>query len=397
MELRSFGEYKPKGRSVVAVELSRVPVGIRRATGIDDFVVAGVDILVTACSIVMEEVDEPVLDRLTAAADEFPDWDIEWILQGLERFSKDGITTLVTRLTNPVNRKALQRQIGASRFHQLARAFDEDARVFLTAARVGVEYIRPWTIAMDDALAVLSPSQIQAAHIPAVSSFFGAVMQLLAGLDYTLAQESGIRRIPQEQALLVSEQELVDATEQLREIIRGQANDDLSELSKVLERKLNGARDALEHSADGVSQAANSLVELIDRFARQAFSEAEVMAWLKANEIADDVHTYAQAGTARPTKRAHLLCLVWAGTPIVDSPEQMSFQTVAAQALVNVRDKLQKLKHAEQETDEERRHLGDLLRTIEGAVLLMVRTCWFTAGRGPVAELRRKFVSEPSP
>jgi hypothetical protein len=45
----------------------------------------------------------------------------------------------------------------------------------------------------------------------------------------------------------------------------------------TLSRKIQGARDALTYSADPVSQAASSLIEMIDRLLRTAFNEAEVL------------------------------------------------------------------------------------------------------------------------
>lgn len=395
IEVQRYGDFRPTGRSRVAAVLFEMPINIRRTAGIDDFVIVAIDVLVTGSHLVVDDSDTPMLDRFSRSADEFPNWekDHDWMLPGLQRFSDGDVTTLVNRLTNPANRKALLRSIGSASFRQLHDAFTADTRVLFSALRIGIKYIRPWAIALDDALDVLTTAQREAANVPNMApSFFGAFMQLLAGLDYSLSAEIGLKRVPAEQRPEVSETELMAATDQIREIIRGQAETGLSELNSALQRKLRGARDALEHSVDGVSQAANSLVELVDRFARMAFSEVEVIAWLEANGTPSDGYLYTDAGgSVRPTKRAQILCLVWAGTSITETPEQMHIHSLTANTLLNIRTHLQKLKHADESTPEESQLLSQLLQTLEGAVLLMVRACWLSIGQDRIAELKRKF------
>lgn len=394
-EIQRYGNFRPRGRSQVAAVLSGLPVSVRRTIGIDDFVVVAIDVLVTASSLVNEDSDTPILDRFSRSSNEFPSWDHDhdWLVPGLQRFSDGEFTTLVNRLSNSANRKALLRSIGSASFRQLHEAFTADTRILFSALRIGIEYIRPWAIALDDALEVLTTTQREAANVPNIaSSFFETFMQLLAGLDYSLSAEIGLKPMPAGQRPVISEIELMAASDQIREVIRGQAETGLSELNSVLQRKLRGARDALEHSVDGVSQAANSLVELVDRFTRMAFLEAEVMSWLEANGIASDEYQYTDpGGSVRPTKRAQILCLVWAGTSITENPEHMHVQSLTANTLLNIRNRLQKLKHADEDDPEEYKQLSQLLRTLEGAVLLMVRACWLLAGKERIAELKRKF------
>jgi hypothetical protein len=143
-----------------------------------------------------------------------------------------------------------------------------------------------------------------------------------------------------------------------------------------------------------VSQAANSLVELLDRMAREAFSEATVMDWLAGNSLQDPKHVFvAQDGSRRPTKRAQFLCLAWAGGPVNEQPNVLNLQKLIALALVNVREKLQKLKHSDAGTEEERELLLRLLNTIEGSTMILARACWGAAGKQRVSELHQRLIA----
>ncbi|MFX0581139.1 hypothetical protein [Nocardia nepalensis] len=70
--------------------------------------------------------------------------------------------------------------------------------------------------------------------------------------------------------------------EELR-TVTGPTRQALGELCGAWSRKLEGTRFALEGSVGGVSQAANSPVELIDRMLRAAFPGEEVVVWLQAS------------------------------------------------------------------------------------------------------------------
>lgn len=392
-----YGAYQPVGRSALVRRVVRVPVPIRRVLGVNDYVVAAVDSIVTMCAIVLEESEVPLLERLSQTGSEFavlkeaPDW----IADALQHVSDTALTEWVNRLKRADHLRVLNRLLGTAAFDAMRGDLQEDARTVLMAVRVGVNFLRPWALAMDDALGILTEEQRKDVGMPAAleSSFFGMVLNAEELIGTSLSSEIGLKfpEHPEHQALEPAE--VAAAMDQFRTVLRARADSDLAELSDVFSRKVRDARDALDHSVDGVSQAANSLVELIDRIAREAFSDAKVLEWLAANGLHDSRHTYSVAeGRCRPTKRGQLLCLAWAGAPMKEAaPGALNLQKVAAYALLNIRDSLQKLKHADEDTEAERVLLRRLLDAIEATTVLMVKAAWAMSGREHVQALRAQF------
>lgn len=144
-------------------------------------------------------------------------------------------------------------------------------------------------------------------------------------------------------------------------------------ISSQLSRKVQGAKDAMSYSVDGVSQAANSLVELIDRLLRQAFTEADVIAW-STTHFPDDARMFHQG---RPTTRAKALCFVYAGLDVPEPPSVL--HELVASGIVATRRRLEKLKHADLGTDEERDLLAAYLNSVEGFLTLVVGLGWAAA------------------
>lgn len=157
-----------------------------------------------------------------------------------------------------------------------------------------------------------------------------------------------------------------------------------------------GARNALEFSVDGVSQAANSLVELIDRFGREAFNDEEILEWIKFNNLKWEDYTWSDknGGEYRPTKTAILMCLSWAGKRIDANNGQMNIQSICAYTLVNLRSKLQKLKHADTGSEDEQEEILAVIQTLEGAISIMVRAGWAQFGKADIDSIRDRVVVE---
>ena len=126
----------------------------------------------------------------------------------------------------------------------------------------------------------------------------------------------------------------------------------------------------MTYSVDGVSQAANSLVEFIDRLLRQAFSEADVVSWSNTH-FPGDKRMFHQG---RPTARAKALCFVYAGLDVPEPPSVL--HELVASGVVATRRQLEKLKHADLGTDEERQLLAAHLNGIEGFLTLVVGLGW---------------------
>ncbi|MGW0664861.1 hypothetical protein [Streptodolium elevatio] len=93
--------------------------------------------------------------------------------------------------------------------------------------------------------------------------------------------------------------------------------------NSALVRKINGARTALDQSEDCISQAANSLIELIDRIMRESFSQAEVMAWVEDNfsTTATDWSFPTTAGPGPPNARKRCAWCMGPGRSRVPCPQ----------------------------------------------------------------------------
>jgi hypothetical protein len=176
----------------------------------------------------------------------------------------------------------------------------------------------------------------------------------------------------------------------LRQLAAGPTRERLAELNARLAAKISGAQDALRSSADGVSQAAHSLVELIDRILRTAFPDGDVLSWLTDSKAyADEELTYlASNGTQRPTKRAQALCFAHGGRP-TDQPS--AIHAIAAAALVSAREQLQSLKHADQ-GDEVQRVIA-LMAAVEGVLTLALRLGWSGLDEVEVDRLRQRLAA----
>ena len=158
----------------------------------------------------------------------------------------------------------------------------------------------------------------------------------------------------------------------------------------MLKRKVRGARDALNFSADPVSQAANSLIELIDRMLRDAYDAEYVLEWVDRYFTSQSVTmTYESHGCLRPTKRARALCFVCAGEA---PPEVSMIHELASVAIVVARSNLEHLKHADACTDAEKRELLCMLETVEGSILLISRVAWLGVKESALGDLRDRLV-----
>ncbi|MEK8109203.1 hypothetical protein NKG94_39865 [Micromonospora sp. M12] len=234
---------------------------------------------------------------------------------------------------------------------------------------------------MDDLFSALPPGQ--AKDLPNLTGAPSALLRLVIHLDQALEK---LVEFSSGAALLNSRDsesaplELTDLAmlaDKFREVVSGRSRAAVKELSAALGRKIQGARDALEFSADPVAQAANSLIELIDRLLRAAFTDDEVMKWVEANYPSAKGLTYIdQKGESpkhRPTKKAQVLCFVHAGLPV---GEPSPLHEMAATAIAIVRRQLQKLKHADLGTEEEALEVAKHLNAVEGFLHLAVGVTW---------------------
>lgn len=391
-----YGEYHPRGRSSLAKQIAAMPVSVRRTLGVDDALLVLLDTMVTLAHIVVDESAVPMIDRLAASGPElaFLDQDTDWVIARLNQLSDTSITKVAKRLKNADGNEILNRLFGTATYRVVGAAFDEDLRVVLTAVRKLARFVRPWAVAFDDMYAQLDEKERVDVGLksPLTTKMLGLLLEVDQMLDFALVGER-LRLPTKDKVAPVSAAEIQDAEDLLRRTLQASADENLEKLSTTFARKIKGARDALEHSADGISQAANSLIELIDRFARAAFTPDEVLAWLSANNLLVEEFIYVERAQVRPNKRAQILCLSWGGMPVVEQPESLRLERFVAFTLLNVRQRLQKLKHAEEDTEEERTLLENLLSVIEGAMVMMVRAFWLRVDAEHMQVLREQLAS----
>lgn len=270
-----------------------------------------------------------------------------------------------------------RRLLGAAEYYRLERAAYQDVAVVTVGVRKAVRAAMPFLIAWEDAIAVMSPGQLsKLASIDLLGLNF---TKILHHLDSFL----GDRVLPAfpEDVILPLASDVLDLSE-MAEMFRAKVSSGaLSQLTRVnqpLVRKLSGARDALIHSADGVSQAASSLIELIDRVLRESFDHRSVLAWIE-EELSDTPGLVYQTdkGESRPTKRGEVLCLIYGGgsvnreaTEDDDGFGPSMIHKVLAGVVVSARTSLQQIKHADDEGEEDREKLMGLMSAVEGALML---------------------------
>ncbi len=235
----------------------------------------------------------------------------------------------------------------------------------------------PFVTAWEDALAVLSPEQLAGATTFDLLGLNAG--KLMVQLD-SLLGEKVLPVLPMDLADAEAA-DLVD-TPQLASVVRASLSlstrRQLMRANQSLVRKLSGARDALSHSADGVAQAASSLIELIDRILRESATRDEVLNWIH-REVPDSPDlTFEDSGVGlRPTKRGEVLCFLYGGGQVKREPTEAddgkgpSFvHEVLARVVVSARSELQRLKHADEPGDGDKAQLELLLAAVEGALLL---------------------------
>ncbi|GAB2988714.1 hypothetical protein GCM10023080_062910 [Streptomyces pseudoechinosporeus] len=292
-----------------------------------------------------------------------------------------------------------ERLLGAATYKRLIDSLKQDGAVVALAVRRGVRALTPFVVAWNDAVKISSQNQlkdVQPANILAVNA-----VEMLVSLDDFLG-EKVIAALPME-VTSAKESDLAtlapegvdDLVASFRSMVAEASVKRVERRNSPLVRKIRGARDALRFSEDGVSQAANSLIELLDRIMRESFKPAEVLAWVDVN-LPDGIDlTHEVQSQRRPTKRAEALCFVYGGDPI--TPREASenddgqgpdfIHDVIAVSLVSIRNQLQKMKHADYGTPEEKSQLLSILAALEGALMLGLTIGSLSAEPEPSAEL----------
>lgn len=376
--------------SRAATEYRALPARARASLKIPEDGVLLWDFLVTIATALTDETDDrPWEERLEAAFAGRDDLDNQEALDRLavqltELFGQADPTGWVHRLARSDFLTFVKKGLGAARFDRLRSALHDDVAVVAAALRMATSTLMPYVIALQDMANLVTDRggmSDMARQGPVGDSFLGMLLRvdgLLEGVVQGALRDAGVdfdlrRLMPDEVDLDTDEvRKLVD---DMRRAVSDRSLRIVADLGNVFTRKIQGAKDALTASSDGISQAANSMIELIDRLLRSAFSDAEVLAWLDENyPQRHDLRYLPSNGKERPTKRGQALCFAAAGLPIQD--DQRAFVEWQADVVYITRDELQKLKHADEGTPEELDEVATLLSALEGFFVCGIGFLW---------------------
>lgn len=278
---------------------------------------------------------------------------------------------------------------------ELVMALNEDL-VFLTVfADQMLRGIMPVIKAWEDTLYVLN-DQSRRELSEAIPLPIG-LLQLLIDFENEFGRKV-LAKLPDDMVdAAVSQVAIFDTSrfmpdrESVDKYLNSDAENRIRLIDEPLVKKLRGAVTALQVSEDGVSQAANSLTELIDRLLRDFANDDETMTWLETNCLADDTTIYRKDGVIRPTKLGQCLCFLYGGGTVperIEGNEQGSEMLATlcyylAKSMTCARNRLQKIKHSDVGGDEEKREIEEARLAILGVVEIAHRFCWVYKGELP--------------
>jgi hypothetical protein len=392
-------------RSSLAGELRRLPDRLRKTLELRDWVIDTVDVLVSALILFGEAADSRTLgERFGSLLAEYAIEDAEYSSTEYDRELADWTQRLNTisdtelprwtkRLTGDGGWKRFARKLlGAGSYDRLAHAIQEDLGAVAGGFRRIIQLAQPFAVALDDVLSVLTPEQIKGVD----GTYDWAA---ISALRFLLQLDLAIGRYVESRfdwssfyldKTHVEQSDLAEMVDRLRAAAVGPTRERLAELNSRLALKISGANDALEGSADGVSQAAHSLVELIDRILRTAFPDDVVMSWITNSDQSAADLTFDDGGRQRPTKRAQALCFAYGGRP---AEQKSAIHEMVAKGLVTARTQLQQLKHADLGSESEVQRVKSLMAAVEGFLTLALRLGWATLDEAEVDGLRRRLAS----
>jgi hypothetical protein len=373
----------PHGRSVLVRELVRLRPPLRRTLGVSDPILFLLDVAVTACAILSDDSDQRPLEERCEDFEDLLNAGIEWsdVEAELARLGRgeEEFPRWFRNLPRPGAALFLQRILGAALYHRFEAAFKADLAIIVVGMRRGIRSGLHYATALDRCISALPSGQIaKIAGLDALAkcSFLQIAVDVDAALDNALELDlpmdtTSVR--PLELGRLPGA--LNEIAQQLDQKVSADSERSVRELNVKFVRKLRGATDALNHSADPISQASNSLIELLDRLLRDAFPEDEVLAWIGENVPArwEGLTYSAENGGTRPTKRGQALCFVYAAQPLNG---YSVLHEAAASALVSVRRQLQQLKHADLGSPAEQEAVLRSVSIIESLLLLVFQLVW---------------------
>lgn len=379
-----------KHRSRFASRARGLDPSLLSALRVDEVMLSCCDVVVTVCGVLMDSDDpRPWQQRLKSCFTEvFEEAEADAVVKTLDALGtmddQQSVSAWIKRTKNVGYTAFARRLVGAAEYDRLENALKEDAAVVALAVRRGLRALMPFAVAWEDALAVMTRDQLAA--VTKLDLLSVGALQLIASLDDQLG-EKVMTALPMrtthaddKDMRSLSASDLISVMDDLRVLVSDDSSRRIALANSYLVRKIEGARQALDHSVDGVSQAANSLIELIDRLLREAFDPGAVLNWVDANLPGDATLVWVRFDERRPTKRAEALCLVYGGGSVArpataddDGMGPSLIHDVLARVIVTARDQLQRLKHADGDDEKDRQALRKVMASVEGSLMLGLR------------------------
>lgn len=329
-----------------------------------------------------EDVLEAKLDQL---AQWFRDLDPEELAQSVASYT--------ARFKNGSAPAFLARLLGSKRYLRLKRAAEKDWALALLGVRRLLRLGLPLAQALEDAFVTLTEEERTdfGRTTPRESAYLELLLQIDAMIDAFLGRRqmdfSGLGFPVRDSEFEVIGIELKDIIRAMQAFLDIDMETYAAELNDMLVRKFRGFEQALANSEDGVGQAATSLIELIDRLLRTAFTKNEVLAWVARYRPDDASLIYEKDGKRLPTKKAEALCFAHVGEAPADDPR---IGEMLASSIVRARAATQKIKHADRGTTAEAEELRRLMQSARGAFTYLLRVHWIK-GSDRYADLQQRF------
>jgi len=331
------------------------------------------DLLMNLCwRLVDSESNEPWYSRLEAC---FEDSNIDELMAMLEAVREETYKEWIKKMRSREYQKYVRQLLGSGSFDLLKVALFDDLALLALVLRGAVRAMVPFCAAMEDAMGVLPEEDLK--FVPGVDVLSLHVLDLAIKGEHSL-NSFAKRNRPDLASLDRTNDWWAEDAEMLVGIARRWVS--VSVRRKVrarnshLSRKMRGAREALLHSVDGVSQAANSIIELIDRLLR-GYPDEYVLNWVDQYlSDAEEELTYFFENTRRPTKRAQALCLLSGGGDVMrdEHGARIELLELPVDVVLTARNSLQKVKHADDGSSGERAEVAALLTGVEAALMLML-------------------------
>lgn len=401
-----YDQIPAEKRSALASELRAMPPRVLRAFKVPPETIPLLDALTATVHDLLDD-DDPRRweERLSSSSAYFaavdPDNQFEarlqhfvrWIGATGEEQLKGRLAGYLSRFKNGSAPEFLKRLLGTKRFANLKQAAEKDWALALLAARRLIRLGLPLAQALEDAFGALSEQErkdftetphAQYAYVEVLLHIDSLIDAFLEKREMDFSGLGFPARAAEEAILDIG---LGDLIRSLQMFLDTDMETYAAELSDMLLRKFRGFEQALINSDDGVGQAATSLIEMIDRLLRTAYTKSEVLAWVDEHCPRDASLVFDRDGKRLPTKKAEALCFAHAGQAPAEDPR---LQEMLANSILRARTAAQKIKHADRGTPEEAKQLRRLMQASRGAFTFLFRMNW-TKGSERYTDLQYRF------